>query len=353
MCLINIQVGHGMSGPWRHEIDLEGLSLARGVQLAQAGQRAREPLAAGDIKIVFLLEGALHWGAAGTPLMPAWPGSVNVCFGPSGFDIENVYGEARSLRYCGVRLSAQYLQATSGLDAHALVRRWRHAAHHPRPLAPARVAGDWSENTAVLSRAMSADEWRWASAMASQANGECDGADPAWQRLALVAQTFDALARCAAYIPGALDAPDVSQDAPASVAREGATAHRPSGALAPTASQSHRARVTRRAVLAARDVLDARLQAPPSLPELAREVGINVNKLCAGFREHLGVSVQGYVRERRLTMAYELLSARRISVGEAAWRCGYTDSHFAKVFRARFGMLPNVLSREGADTAWP
>ncbi|APD13418.1 helix-turn-helix transcriptional regulator [Pandoraea pulmonicola] len=334
-----------MAGPWRHEIDLDGLSLARGVQHARVGEAVREPLAAGDIKIVFLLDGALQWGAGGAPLLQARPGSVNVCFGASGFDIENVYGDACALRYCGVRLSGQYLQATCGLDAHALVRRWRHAARDPWSPACARVAGEWSEGSAVLTRAMSAEEWRWASAMASQASGERDGADPAWQRLALVAQTFDALARCAAYTP---DAPDVWR-APA--AAEGTIAHQVPGAPTQAASESHRARVTRRAVLAAREVLDARLQTPPSLPELAREVGINVNKLCAGFREQLGVTVQGYVRERRLAMAYELLSARRISVSEAAWQCGYTDSHFAKVFRARFGMLPNTLSRERGDAA--
>lgn len=101
-------------------------------------------------------------------------------------------------------------------------------------------------------------------------------------------------------------------------------------------------------MFAARDVLNDRLQAPPSLPLLAREVGINVNKLCAGFRQQFGTTVHGYVRERRLATAFELLSARRISVSEAAWQCGYTDSHFAKVFRARFGMLPNTLTRETA-----
>lgn len=312
--------------PWRHVIDFEGLSFARGVQQAQAGESVREALAGGDIKIVFLLDGALQWGAGGASLLSAGPGSVNICFGATALDIDNVYVESDALRYCSLRLSERYLHATCGLDAHSLTRRWREAVGDSR-----RVRGDWCDSSAVLTRGMSAEEWRWASAMTSPA---ADDGDASWQRLALVAQTFDALARCAAYPPDATDMPD---DYPARSL---------SGAERQITVESPRERVMRRAVLAARDVLDERLQAPPSLPALAREVGINVNKLCAGFREQFGTTVHGYVRERRLATAFELLSARRISVSEAAWQCGYTDSHFTKVFRARFGVLPNTLTRE-------
>ncbi|VVE22266.1 AraC family transcriptional regulator [Pandoraea aquatica] len=300
------------SQPWRHAVDLDGLSVVRGIQQAQAGASVRESLAGGDIKIVFLLDGALQWAAGGTPLLHAGAGSVNVCFGDTPLDIDNLYGESNALRYFSLRLSERYLISACGLDAHALTRGWRESAANTSDMRG--VQGAWCGTSAVLTRAMSADEWRWASAMTSlHADGSDD--DTCWQRLALIGQTFEALARCAAY----------TQD-----------------------MESHRDRVTRRAVFAARDVLNDHLQAPPSLPVLAREVGINVNKLCAGFRQQFGTTVHGYVRERRLATAFELLSARRISVSEAAWQCGYTDSHFAKVFRARFGMLPNTLTRESA-----
>lgn len=356
------------SEPWRHMVDLDGLSLARGVVHTQAGASVRESLAGGDVKIVFLLDGTLQWGAGGTPLLKAGAGSVNVCFGAAPLDIDNVYRESGALRYFSLRLSERYLQAACGLDAHALTRRWREAARESGD-----VSGDWCGSSAVLTRAMSAEERHWTSAMTSQVP---DGDDACWQRLALVGQTFEALARCAAYTPTgptgptrhttqtklttpiaphaprasqsirtpntffALDAPNVPHTALRTPAHDVAT-----GAYA-VMHETHRERITRRAVLAARDVLEERLQTPPSLPVLAREVGINVNKLCAGFRAQFGTTVHGYVRERRLATAFELLSARRISVSEAAWQCGYTDSHFAKVFRARFGMLPNTLTRE-------
>ncbi|PTE02891.1 helix-turn-helix transcriptional regulator [Pandoraea apista] len=330
--------------PWRHVVDIEGLSLVRGVVRPQAGESVREVLAGGDIKIVFLLDGALQWGAGGTPLLSAEGGSVNVCFGAAALDIDNVYGESDTLRYCSLRLSERYLQATCGLDAHSLTRRWREAVSggarvKGNPGNPGN-RGDWCESGAVLSRAMSAHEWQWATAMTSQTD---DDGDASWQRLALVGQTFDALARCAAYIPDSATFPH-ARHAPGKA--RGQSAFSPAPKIA---AESARERVTRRAVLAARDVLDERLQTPPSLPVLAREVGINVNKLCAGFRAQFGTTVHGYVRERRLATAFELLSARRISVSEAAWQCGYTDSHFAKVFRARFGMLPNTLARDGVS----
>ncbi|MFK0375336.1 helix-turn-helix transcriptional regulator [Pandoraea sp. NPDC090278] len=345
------------SQPWRRAVDLDGLSVVRGIQQAQAGASVRESLAGGDIKVVFLLDGALQWAAGGTPLLDAGAGSVNVCFGDAPLDIDNLYGESSALRYFSLRLSERYLIAACGLDAHALTRGWRESAANTSEMSG--VQGDWCGTSAVLTRAMSADEWRWASAMTSlHADGNDD--DTCWQRLALIGQTFDALARCAAYTPGASGAPDTSRvpgisNTPNAVSAASVPITSSATGVAHVAShamaydiESPRDRVTRRAVFAARDVLNERLQAPPSLPLLAREVGINVNKLCAGFRQQFGTTVHGYVRERRLATAFELLSARRISVSEAAWQCGYTDSHFAKVFRARFGMLPNTLTRETA-----
>ncbi len=93
----------------------------------------------------------------------------------------------------------------------------------------------------------------------------------------------------------------------------------------------------------ARDILRQRLQAPPGLPELARLVGTNVQKLTSGFRQLFGMSVYDFVREQRLELAYRLLEAGEICVTQAADACGYTHSHFTKVFRKRFGVAPSTL----------
>ncbi|WP_252870723.1 helix-turn-helix transcriptional regulator [Bordetella trematum] len=104
-------------------------------------------------------------------------------------------------------------------------------------------------------------------------------------------------------------------------------------------------RVDRDRLQQARERLLADLQCPPTLPELAQAVGINVNKLTLGFRRLFGQSVYGYVREQRLQRAHALLAAGVMSVSEAAYACGYTDSHFTKAFRRRYGITPSELRR--------
>jgi transcriptional regulator GlxA family with amidase domain len=49
------------------------------------------------------------------------------------------------------------------------------------------------------------------------------------------------------------------------------------------------------------------LETPPSLPELARRVGINKTKLSQGFREIFGTSVFNHIRSLRLERGRELL----------------------------------------------
>jgi AraC family transcriptional activator of pyochelin receptor len=98
-----------------------------------------------------------------------------------------------------------------------------------------------------------------------------------------------------------------------------------------------------RRLRSAQDILRQRVSDPPSLPELARLVGTNVNKLTTGFRQLFGCSVYGFVREQRLELAYRLIATGHSSVAEAARACGYADSHFTKVFRRRFGIAPSAL----------
>lgn len=95
----------------------------------------------------------------------------------------------------------------------------------------------------------------------------------------------------------------------------------------------------------ARELLQQRLQSPPTLPELARLAGTNASTLSHGFRQLFGTSVFGYVRQQRLELAYRMLAAGDISVADAAHACGYTDSHFSKVFRLRYGVSPSDMRR--------
>lgn len=95
----------------------------------------------------------------------------------------------------------------------------------------------------------------------------------------------------------------------------------------------------------ARDLLLARAHEPPSLPELAREAGINVKKLTAGFRQLFGMSVFEHLQQHRLEEAYRMLSSGGYTVTQVASHVGYAPAHFSTVFRQRFGISPRDLLR--------
>ena len=80
----------------------------------------------------------------------------------------------------------------------------------------------------------------------------------------------------------------------------------------------------------------------PTLEELARKVGVNRNKLAIGFKHVFGMTVGTYHRERRLTLAYDMLKEPGMTIARAADEAGYRDAgSFSKAFKARFGVLPS------------
>lgn len=88
----------------------------------------------------------------------------------------------------------------------------------------------------------------------------------------------------------------------------------------------------------------AKLEAPPSLAELARQVGMGQTKLKAGFRSLFGAPIYSYLRDLRMTEAHRLLLLRDLSVTEVAARIGYANpSKFAAAFRKHFGISPSSV----------
>ncbi len=105
---------------------------------------------------------------------------------------------------------------------------------------------------------------------------------------------------------------------------------------------------------AVRDFLDQHYAAPPSLLQLARQFGTNDFKLKKGFRELFGTTVFGYVAERRLTVAHQLLTLTDQPVQEVADAVGFANpAHFATVFRRRFGLSPTQVRRPSLSTTIP
>lgn len=100
-------------------------------------------------------------------------------------------------------------------------------------------------------------------------------------------------------------------------------------------------------VRAAKQILQKRISQPLVARDLALQVGCNEKKLNESFREQYGVTVFGWLRDERLRMAHELLSATDLPVVEIALNLGYsTAQNFATAFREHFGTPPRQF-REG------
>ncbi|MES1025708.1 AraC family transcriptional regulator [Gloeocapsa sp. BRSZ] len=93
----------------------------------------------------------------------------------------------------------------------------------------------------------------------------------------------------------------------------------------------------------AKEILEHRLDNPPSVLELAQLVGLNHHQLKQGFRQILGKTVFGYLHQFRMEQAHLLLSEGKMSIAEVANAVGYEHlGHFAGAFKRKFGINPSA-----------
>lgn len=85
---------------------------------------------------------------------------------------------------------------------------------------------------------------------------------------------------------------------------------------------------------------------PPSIATLAKESGINRNKLFYGFRNFYGVTISRYLQNLRLERGYELLKTTDLSLLEICEQAGFShQSNFSTAIRKRFGMSPREFRK--------
>ncbi|WNZ21631.1 helix-turn-helix transcriptional regulator [Leptolyngbya sp. NK1-12] len=91
----------------------------------------------------------------------------------------------------------------------------------------------------------------------------------------------------------------------------------------------------------AKEILLQNFDNPPSLLDLARQVGLNDYKLKQGFRQVFGTTVFGYLQMHRMKYAQQLLTQRELSVAGVAQLVGYaSQSRFCDAFKRQFGVSP-------------
>lgn len=94
----------------------------------------------------------------------------------------------------------------------------------------------------------------------------------------------------------------------------------------------------------AQEILLSDIHQLPTIPELAKQVGVNEMKLKQGFKEIFGQSIHQYVVNYRLTLAREILLDSDKSIAEVAFECGYSyPSHFCTAFKRHFGVPPSKI----------
>ena len=102
----------------------------------------------------------------------------------------------------------------------------------------------------------------------------------------------------------------------------------------------------RRQLAGVRDLLSERFIDPPSIHALARQSGLNRNKLCGGFQYLYGVSIYDFCRNLRLEKARQLLDSSDLSIAQIANTTGFASaSDFSASFARQFGRAPSRSRR--------
>ncbi len=91
----------------------------------------------------------------------------------------------------------------------------------------------------------------------------------------------------------------------------------------------------------AKQVVINNMDEPPSLQEIADEVGLSISKLKEGFKHIYGESVFNFLLDYKLEYARKQLLSKKYNVSEISLQIGYsTSSHFIAAFKKKYGTTP-------------
>jgi transcriptional regulator GlxA family with amidase domain len=94
-------------------------------------------------------------------------------------------------------------------------------------------------------------------------------------------------------------------------------------------------------------LMEANIEEPLSLEELARLVQLSQRHLQRMFKVYLSVSPTHYYLTLRLRRARDLLRTTDASIARVTTVCGFhSPCHFSKAYRAQFGHAPSVERRQ-------
>ena len=99
-------------------------------------------------------------------------------------------------------------------------------------------------------------------------------------------------------------------------------------------------------LMEAKYFLHNNLDSPPSIRQLAKQIGINEYKLKKGFKELFGTTVFNYVQSKRLELARQYLLDTDKTAQEISLELGFSSpQHFNTAFKKAFQITPNAIRK--------
>ena len=96
-----------------------------------------------------------------------------------------------------------------------------------------------------------------------------------------------------------------------------------------------------RKIRKAKEIVLERMTDPPSLENLAVEIGLSLKKLKEGFKELYGDTIYAYLLDHKMEEARRMLNSKKYNVNEVGLKLGYsTASHFIAAFKKKYGTTP-------------
>jgi transcriptional regulator GlxA family with amidase domain len=94
-------------------------------------------------------------------------------------------------------------------------------------------------------------------------------------------------------------------------------------------------------------LIESNISDVPTVENLAREAGLNINKLQEGFKKLYGTTVNNYVQKARLDAAYNLLTKTDLSISEIVNAIGLSSkSYFSKIFKEKHSISPSEFRKK-------
>lgn len=103
---------------------------------------------------------------------------------------------------------------------------------------------------------------------------------------------------------------------------------------------------TRDCVMTARDFIEARIERPLTVAEVAQEAGLSAPYLSSLFRKRAGVSLKRYIAGKRMDFIKRLLIYTALNVTDVSKKAGFPDIYaFSRFVKRESGKSPLELRR--------